>query len=168
MTDEKRNSVIENRRKTNLERYGMENPLMRPEVIAKSAAKNGLAKTFVYPSGTEVAVQGYEPFALQVLLDQGYSESDIITGNITLTETKVPTFRYTNVNRTISVYYPDIFIPKENRIIEVKSQWWYDAGGREGYESRIVNNMRKKEAAIAAGFKFEFWVFKSQTSYKVL
>ena len=50
-------------------------------------------------------------------------------------------------------YHPDIVIPKENRIIEVKSTWTYN--GKPEFESK---NKAKEKACSEAGWKFEFWI----------
>ena len=48
------------------------------------------------------------------------------------------------------IYHPDIYIPTDNLLIEVKSWWTL----RENYE---INRL-KQLAALAAGYRFQFWV----------
>lgn len=44
------------------------------------------------------------------------------------------------MNKKIFTYYPDIFIPKENKIIEVKSIWTYNVN--------LEKNILKQKASI--------------------
>ena len=69
------------------------------------------------------------------------------------------------MNRRDNLYYPDIFIPAEQRIIEVKSRWWFDSNGGDKYATRLENNMRKRQAALDAGYKFEFWIINDKASF---
>ena len=51
-------------------------------------------------------------------------------------------------------YYPDLYIPKDNLIIEVKSQWTYNS-----QQKWYNTNLLKRQACIAAGYKFKFMIF---------
>jgi hypothetical protein len=165
---ERKNEIIEKRRETCLERYGVSNQLMRPEIISKNAASNAKLKTMTLPSGRVIEYQGYEGETINRLLEN-YDEEKLILSDPRHRQTcEVPFFSYVNVHGNRCRYYPDIFIPSENRIIEVKSRWWYDANGRPGYESRLENNRRKQQAALDGGYRFEFWVFDSKTDFTVI
>ncbi len=59
-------------------------------------------------------------------------------------------------------YFSDIYIPKENLIIEVKSQWTYD-----GISGALEINLLKKQACIDAGFKYLLMLYNS-TGTKLL
>jgi len=48
-------------------------------------------------------------------------------------------------------YYPDIFIPNDNLIIEVKSPWTLA-------KQRNINN-KKKRATVKKGYNFMFMIF---------
>ena len=54
-------------------------------------------------------------------------------------------------------YFPDIYIPKENLIIEVKCEWTYS--GRDNY---LEVNMAKKEAVLNMGIKFMFMIYDNR------
>ena len=75
------------------------------------------SKTYTFPSGKEIQVQGYEPFALNELI-QILSEDDIINGC-----SNVPTIAYADDEGKPHKHFPDIFIPSQNKCIEVKSTW---------------------------------------------
>lgn len=50
-------------------------------------------------------------------------------------------------------YYPDIFIPHQNRIIEVKSKYTF--------EKDKEKNLLKSLACKKLGFNFEFRIYKN-------
>ncbi len=96
------------------------------------------------PSGEIRKVQGYEPFALDELLKTN-SETDILTNR-----KDVPRITYKIGDKT-RYYFPDIYIPSENRIIEVKSTWTY--------KCKEDNIQEKKKATEEAGYIYETWIY---------
>jgi hypothetical protein len=102
-------------------------------------------KHYTFPSGKEVKVQGYEDLALTILLNNGYTEDDIIIDRNT-----IPTFQYIFKNKTRR-YLPDIYIKSERKIIEVKSS--------RTFQIQRVQNTIKSLSVRKAGFDFEFWIF---------
>lgn len=131
---------------TCLERYGYENPMQNPEIFEKSIKNSFRRKEFVFPSGRMVYVMGYEPFALQKLLDEGIDEDDILLGS------QIPTIRYIHpLDGTHHVYHPDIYIPSKNLLIEVKSVYIYNR--------QVVMNEAKFEATQTEGYDLEVRFF---------
>lgn len=128
---------------TMLFRYGAKHSSQIPHIFIKMQSHRSTNKTFVFPSGNTYMVQGYEPIAIQELIDSGYTELDI-----QLTNRKAIKYEF---NNKISYYHPDIIIPKENRIIEVKSKYWF--------EREYDKNMAKQLACISQGYLFEFKVY---------
>jgi hypothetical protein len=130
--------------KTNVERYGYEYPIQSPQIAKKQNSSALMYKTYISPTGVIHRVQGYEPHALKDLFTT-VSESDIITGC-----TSVPNINYifNNKNR---IYYPDIYIKSQNKLIEVKSTWTYI--------SEIQQNNAKALACLNKGYQFEFWIY---------
>ena len=57
---------------------------------------------------------------------------------------------YQNSKGKTSRYYPDIYIPKENLIIEVKSQYTI--------KQNINVNIRKREACLNSGINFKYMI----------
>jgi hypothetical protein len=167
-TDEvlKMHSVQEQIKNTMTDKYGAANPLQCPSIkkkrddtceekygdkdimhnadifekVAKSAYKR---REFTLPSGTIIKLQGYEDVAMRVLLET-YTETDIIT-DIKL----MPKFMYEFEGKNHR-YYPDIYIPSEKRIIEVKSTYTY-----KKYEEK---NKCKQKQVIDDGYIFHFWI----------
>jgi len=62
----------------------------------------------------------------------------------------------------------DIYIPSENKIIEVKSRWWWDINKNERYCHRLSNNLLKRGAVINCGYKFQLWIFEDTKPYRIL
>jgi len=164
---QEKNQVNEKRRMTNLTLYGVENCFLRPSNINKSNKGNASIKDFIFPSGKTIGVRGYEPTAIDTLLALGYHEDDLIVHN-DYSKISIEVFEYVNANKHKSKYYPDIYIPKENKIIEVKSQWWWNGNGDAKYKNRLENNLRKRQAVLAKGYNYELWLYENKNTYKIL
>jgi hypothetical protein len=104
-------------------------------------------KEYKLPSGKIIKVQGYENFALDILL-KNYIEEDlaIIYSDIKEEIGMINYFMYEKDR----IYLPDIYIKSENKIIEVKSDYTYNL--------ELQKNLLKKEACINNGISFEFWI----------
>ena len=139
---------------TNLERYGVENAMHNAEVAEKAGKAAYNLKDFTYPCGNTIQVQGYEPFALKYLIVQGYTHRDITTKR-----TDVPEIWYVKGERPAR-YFCDIFIAKENRIIEVKSPWTYE----KDKEDLVL----KEQACVDAGHTFELQVYDAKGNRVIL
>lgn len=93
----------------------------------------------MFLSGKIIICQGYESFALDILL----KKLDKVT---VVTKTKyLPRINYQLDNH---YYFPDIFLPLENKIIEVKSKYTYNID--------LDKNLTKRQATLKAGYLFEF------------
>jgi len=99
------------------------------------------------PSGNIVKYQGYENLALDELILK-YEEEDIIVGR-----KNIPTVEY-HIGDIKHVYFPDIYIKSENKIIEIKSEWTINLA--KG------NVQEKAEATVKAGYKYEIWVYNDK------
>jgi hypothetical protein len=162
-----RDDILAKQRQTNRDKRGVDNPMQSDEVKAKSVATNLITygvehpsqnqevmertqknakrfKEFVMPSGDIRKVQGYEPFALKKLLEV-YTEDQLKTG-----VKNVPRIQY-EVNGKKRYHFPDIFIPHENKLVEVKSTWTF--------KNKADNVLLKKKAAEEQGFLYEIWCF---------
>ncbi len=128
------------------EKYGG-HPNQNPEVQAKSEKSSFKFKDYKLPSGTIIKYQGYENLAIDELLKL-YKEEDIIIGR-----DKVPVIQY-YIDSTKHVYFPDIFIPHENKIIEVKSDW--------SIQYKRANVEEKAAATIGEGYLYEIWVYNEK------
>ena len=61
----------------------------------------------------------------------------------------VPVIEY-HINEKRHVYFPDIYIPDENKIIEVKSEWSLQ------YPTHVEE---KAQATVSEGYIYEIWVY---------
>jgi hypothetical protein len=139
--------IKEKIRKTNLQRYGVEISLQSQEIQEKIQKNAKKYKEYTMPSGINRKVQGYEPFALNELI-KIYKETDIITDRKT-----IPRITY-NINDKKRYYFPDIYIPSQNKIIEVKSTWTY--------KSKQDNIEEKANATRLAGYDYEIWIYDNK------
>ena len=76
-------------------------------------------------------------------------ESDIITGI-----QNVPVIWYNDETGKKHRHYVDIFIPSQNRCIEVKSIWTA--------KQNEHNIFLKQNAAKELGYKYEIWVYNNK------
>jgi len=141
-TKEYKNKCI----KTSLEKYGTEYPMQSKDINKKSMVNACNFKEYILPSGKIVKIQGYENKALDELFKNGYKEEDVLMDRL-----DVPKIRYTDKNGKRRLYYPDIYIKSENKIIEVKSEYTYNYN--------LNTNLLKEKACINNGFNFEFKIY---------
>jgi hypothetical protein len=101
------NKDILNKMKQNcLEKYGVENVMYDPEIAARSLHNMAKKKTYTFPSGKEVMVQGYEPFALDRLIQiEQIDETHIETQR-----ENVPEIWYDDPSGNKHRHYVDIYI----------------------------------------------------------
>lgn len=116
---------------------------MQNAEISEKISKHN-TKIYILPSGKETNIQGYENLALDILLKE-FTEDEILNSR---TEMPVIRYQHKNVNRR---YFPDIYIPKVNKIIEVKSIWTY--------KRDLVKNIIKAIYTRKLGYDYEVWLF---------
>ena len=134
-------------KETCVEKFGVENPSQNVAVHAKKMTSQYRTKEFVFPSGKTVRLQGYECKAVAELLKR-YNEAEIIT------ETElIPKIEYIGTDGKQHFYFPDIYISKDNLLIEVKSQYTYD-----GFVGWLETNLLKQKYSIIVGYKHEFMI----------
>lgn len=148
--------VMRKVKRTMLKRYGVEHAHQNQEIHDKSIKTSARRKTYELGS-RKITVQGYEPAALDYIQKvKGIRAKDIEcgTGN-----RKIPKISYYFDGKE-RVYFPDIYLPKLNRLIEVKSEYTYRVCRSQ--------NRKKKAAAKKAGYKFSFLLMnKNGTLYAV-
>lgn len=134
----------DNIEKSMMERYGVKNAMQDASIQDKAMKAGFRYKEYILPSGNIIKIQGFENFALDELL-LSYDEAELMVGI-----KNVPRIQYT-LNGITHYYFPDIYIPKENKIIEVKSTYTYMA--------TLTKNKAKEEACIKQGYLFEFKIY---------
>lgn len=139
------------RQATCLEKYGVSNvfevPAIQERAHKASSKSMHSYRQFVSSSGVTYSVRGYEDKAIP-LLESVYGLGEFIADDF-----KTPGFQYISSGKTRR-YYPDIFVPSVNLLIEVKSWYWL----RKQPDKNIAVFLRAKEL----GFNFEFWVFSGK------
>jgi hypothetical protein len=141
--------IKEKIKQTNIKKYGVENPMQSAEICIKQSKSGFGSKLFTFLSGRKIKVQGYEPIVIQKLIEKGYDETDIITN-----KNEVPEIWYRDLEGKKHRYYCDIYIPSENKIIEVKSEWTYN--------KYLHINTLKAETCRTKGYEFEYWVLNKK------
>jgi predicted AAA+ superfamily ATPase len=106
-------------------------------------------KEYIFPSGNIINIQGYEHHAIDELLKQGICETNIITGC-----KNVPSIWYYDKNGKKRRHFVDIYIPNQNRCIEVKSTW--TAKLHDG------NIQLKQHAGKELGYNYEIWIYDKE------
>jgi len=151
-----RNCALERRKQTNLKKFGVENTFQSKEIKEKIKQTNLKKRGVEYASQSEEVKEkikqtnldrrGVEnPFALKRLLEEEkICETCIITDR-----TQVPPIQWTDSEEKTHIYFVDIFIPSQNRCIEVKSLWTYN----------LPNVQEKREATLNLGYNYEIWIF---------
>ena len=135
---------------TFLKKYGVKNPTQHPEIAEKASNNSYQIKIYTFPSGNTIRYQGYEHLALDEIIHKDQiDEMDIVNS-----KNKVPTIWYTTDDGKDHRHYVDIFIPTQNRCIEVKSEWYFNEG------KDII--MLKQKAAKELGYKYEIWVYNKK------
>jgi hypothetical protein len=130
---------------TNLSRYGVEHLMKNPDYLENMLKKSHKFKNYILPSGKIIKYQGYENIALnELIINEKNNESNIITGC-----KNVPTIFYIDDNKRQRVHFVDIYIPSQNKCIEVKSTWTF-------IKPNVLN---KQKAAKDLGYNYEIWVY---------
>jgi hypothetical protein len=136
-------------KQTCLNNLGVEYPMQFSDVAEKQLQNSYKLKEFNFPCGKTILVQGYEPFLLKNLVEEGYTHEDIITKRA-----DVPEIWYEKDNKKHR-YYCDAYIPKINTIYEVKSTWTY--------KKDIEDIPLKKQGCIDAGYLYVLCVYNNKS-----
>jgi hypothetical protein len=136
-------------KKTCLDRYGVEHVSQNQEIYEKQNKHSYYLKDYVLPSGKIIKIQGYENYALDELLKDNINENDIITGS-----RNVPEIWYLDTGDKKRRHFVDIFIPSQNKCIEVKSTWTFKK------QKDIV--FLKQTKAKEIGYLYEIWVYDNK------
>jgi hypothetical protein len=150
------NEEVKNKSKqTCLAKYGCEYAIQNNEIMEQIINSSFTKKEYVYPSGRIDKIQGYEHFALdELIINEKIDESDIITGC-----KNVPKILYNDKFGKTHRHYVDIFIPSQNKCIEVKSSWTYNL--------QIDCVLLKQNAAKELGYNYEIWIYDNKGNKKL-
>lgn len=144
---------------TMIARYGVKRVAQSAYLIESYLDRYKTRKEFIFESGNKYYVQGYEDRAIQILVDLGYTEDEIQIRNRPSISYLFP--KELGGDDKIHIYHPDIILPFENKIIEVKSSYTYY--GSKSEPGILGRNIAKKIGAESAGFIIEFWIIDTKT-----
>ena len=113
--------IKEKIKETNIQKYGFEYPNQNPDIFRKGLQSSFKRKEYIDPFGKTYNILGYEGYVLDILFKDEKIEH-LYAGD----DDNMPIFKYLDENDKIHCYYPDIFIPSQNRIIEVKSEYTFE------------------------------------------
>ena len=138
--------VKEKIKETLLRRYDVSHPMHDPDIFHRVMSSAFGTKPYTFPNGAIVQVQGYEPFCLDHLIQtECVSEDDLLDGYATM-----PEIWYESESRKHR-YYPDIHIPSQHKLIEIKSEYTV------GLNPDLIR--AKLLACVTAGYSTELRVY---------
>jgi hypothetical protein len=106
-------------------------------------------KNYIFPSGNAIKIQGYEYYALDELIKNNINENEIVIGS-----KNVPEIWYFDKSGKKRRHFVDIFIPSQNKCIEVKSTWTLKK------QEDVV--FLKQTAGKELGYNYEIWVYDNK------
>jgi hypothetical protein len=131
---------------TCMDRYGVDCVLKHPPIWLDAQKRANACRhayrTFVSSSGKIYKIRGYENFAIEILEQSGIE--------FIADDSQTPHIKYV-LNARMSTYYPDIFIPSANKIIEVKSEYWL--------RRQSDKNLAIMATVLDSRRQMEFWIF---------
>lgn len=156
-SDCEKQQIIEKRQQTNLKKYGVECVLDLVD-RNKILLSNKTYKSYIKPDDVEIKIKGYENKALDILFyEYKFDIAEILINY----EGNIPKFNYISNDGRKRTYYPDILIKSLNKIIEVKSYWWFDGYQQPNMQGRLFNNIQKMKSVLTENYDFEFWIWNS-------
>jgi hypothetical protein len=133
----------------NIKKFGVSNAMQHPDVFEKSNINRFKYKTCIINEVMFDRLQGYEEQGIRYLLEK--------YPNITIHDIKagrsqdLPKIKYEyDIER---IYFPDIYIPKINLLIEIKCEYTF--------KDTIKMNLAKQKASFDAGYNHLFIVFSN-------
>ena len=145
-------------------KYGVKYQMQRQEIFNKQQKSAFEFNDYTLPNGNVIQIQGYEHFAYDILINK-YDDEDLFNGYNTrpiieykyseedsdFSNSKEDSEKSEKSNhRKMHKYYPDIFIPSVNKIIEVKSDYTF-------YKD-MEKNLIKLQTCIDQKYDAEIWI----------
>lgn len=136
-------------RNTHMRKRGVEHPMHDPDIFSQNMRSRFTPKSTTINGVRFANLQGYEPDALNYLVNEkGFGADQIVTH-------PKKTFKYKDSNGNSHVYHPDIQIRGKKHIIEVKSPWTF-----KGMKGSLEENRFKKESVVRSGYRFSFLIIR--------
>lgn len=131
---------------TIIRRYGVRHQMQCSEIFKKWQRSSFRCKNITIGNKT-FEYLGYERLMLCMLMYQGYSEDDLEMAD-------VPRIRWIDKYGIDHIHYPDIYIERENRCIEVKSEWTLKLQGEHNVKAKQIY-------AKQAGYLYDIYVLNA-------
>lgn len=109
-------------------------------------------KTYIFPNGKRVKIQGYEDWTIDYLLKNNIGSEEMIV------EKHKPVIYYIYEKRQ-RIYFPDCYLPSYNTIVETKSIWLWNRD-RPQIKAKIKASLKK-------GFNFRLVVWDKKRLLKI-
>ena len=140
-------STISRKKATFLKNLGVENPMQHPIINEKSNINRYKFKSFIINGKKFSHLQGYEPQAIQYLVNEmKFDVYQIQSGR------NVPKIRYMFEGAN-KMYFPDLYIKHANTLIEVKCEYTYN--------NMLELNKSKRSASIKSGYNHLTIIFNN-------
>lgn len=137
---------------SNLKKYGVRNPMQNKNIFNRAMKSGYRFKRHIIGDVQFCNLQGYEPECINFLVEkENIKPEDIHAGR-----SDVPTVEYIK-NSKSHFYFPDIYIPKYNLLIEVKSDYIFNR--------RRSTNLLKQQASKDAGYNHHIMIFDDRGKY---
>lgn len=130
------------------EKYGAPSAMQCPEIFRKHQSHSYKRRPYICPDGKTFMILGYEDTCLTQLFEQE-GHKILYAGE----DPEIPVVKYSDKDGKQHCYYPDIYLPDENRLIEVKSTYLF-------FRDRDRNIAKAREASNH--FKFEFMIYNTK------
>jgi hypothetical protein len=135
-------------RRIMVERYGAPHAMQCPEIFRKYQANAYKRRPYICPDGKTFMILGYEDICLTQIFEQE-GHKILYAGE----DPEIPVIKYNDKDGKEHCYYPDVYLPDENRIIEVKSTYLF-------LRDRERNIAKARETS--KHFKFEFMIYNGK------
>jgi hypothetical protein len=123
-------------------------PELLSNLVFANTKNDRVLKWYTLSNGKKIQCAGYEGFAFDELL-KNYEEEEI-----KIDELQVPIIEYKDKKGFNKFWSPDIFLPKQKRIVETLPIWTH---ARNPDRSDLRSN-----ASTLEGYKYELWLYDSK------
>jgi hypothetical protein len=117
--------------------------------MEKKISNSFLSKKYELPSKKIIYLQGYEPFALDILLKE-YKEDDIVCNN----KKEIPNLFWFDSENKKHIHFVDFYIKSINKCIEIKSTYTFNIA--------TENILLKQKYAKNLGYNYEIWIMSEK------
>ncbi len=137
-----------------MHRYGVKHACQVPEFFHKAMKSAFTRKKYTAPDGIIWYVLGYEHRCLDLLIkEEGLETTEIRAG-----DDEIPVCDYISSDGKDHRWYPDIWIPAQGRLIEVKSTWTYN----------LAPQKLKDKMDCCDEYDCETWIFDQKTLIEII